>query len=265
MNDGYHLSLGLGRELWEELLAAALPVTVSEGEIDLIGATRAAVAQLGVRERLAGLLEDRGGRGFHTPLHLRERSRALWHRRRADVVRRAKDIVSVELTWKVELDRTGTKLRYGRQQVGADASVKGTCDGVVALLAHNVEIPFHIERTVGASVTIGDIRYDAGARAVIGDLRDLSIRVGENVLQELLARAAERVLQSQIGHVGPVPILRRDQVEEMVGGLGGAFRVAMGVEDLALVVTEDDLTLKVRFGFSRPQLDGAGPIKQLEG
>ena len=136
---------------------------------------------------------------------------------------------------------------------------------MVALLAHNVEIPFHIERTVGASVTIGDIRFDKGVGAVLGDLRDLSVDVGDNVLQQLLARAAERALHSQMGAVGPVPILRQDQVEEMVGGLGGAFRVAMGVEDLALVVTEDDLTLKVRFGFSRPQLDGAGSIKQLEG
>ena len=99
---------------------------------------------------------------------------------------------------------------------------------------------------------------------MIGDLRDLSVHIGEGVLQQLLAKVAERALETQLPAVGPVPILRRDQVEEMVGGLGGAFRVAMGVDELALVVTEDELTLKVRFGFARHELDGRG-VKQLEG
>jgi hypothetical protein len=264
MNDGYHLSLGLARELWEELLAAALPVTLTEGTADIVGVGRAAAKQLGVRQRLAGLLEDRGGQGFHTPLRIRERSRALWRRRRADVLRRAREVVWVEMTWKVDLDQAGTKLRYGPQRVGADAWLKGTAEGTISFLGENIEIPFHVERRVGASVTLGDIRYDQSAGAVLGDLRDLTVRIGEGALQQVLARAAERVLEGRMGAVGPVPILRREQVEEMVGGLGGAFRVTMGVEDLALVVTEDDLTLRVRFGFAPGPRETRG-IKQLEG
>ena len=40
----------------------------------------------------------------------------------------------------------------------------------------------------------------------------------------------------------------------MVGPMGGPLKMKMGVEDLDLEVTEDDLTLKVRFGFTRAQL-----------
>ena len=100
----------------------------------------------------------------------------------------------------------------------------------------------------------------ARRKSVLAEVRATLSRV-----QQLLAKVAEKALEAQLGGVGPVPILRQDQVEEMVGGLGGAFRVAMGVEDLALVVSEDDLTLKVRFGFARAQADGRGTIKQLEG
>jgi len=45
-------------------------------------------------------------------------------------------------------------------------------------------------------------------------------------------------------------------VEEMVSPAGGPLRLQMGVEDVALEVTEDNLTLKVRFGFSTKQLEG---------
>src|SRR5690606_18545984 len=99
MEDGYHLSLGLSRELWEDLLRAALPITLSEGRVDLIAAARAGVRQLGVRERIAGLLEDRAPGGFRTPLRLRERSRAVWRRQRAGLAASVKQVVRVDATW----------------------------------------------------------------------------------------------------------------------------------------------------------------------
>ena len=54
--------------------------------------------------------------------------------------------------------------------------------------------------------------------------------------------------------MNPVPILRKDQLEEMVAPAGGPLKVKMGVEDVALDISEDEMTLKVRFGFQQLQL-----------
>ena len=56
--------------------------------------------------------------------------------------------------------------------------------------------------------------------------------------------------------MNPVPILKKNQIEEMVSPAGGPLKLKMGVEDVALDISEDELTLKVRFGFSQLQLTG---------
>jgi hypothetical protein len=243
-----HLSLSLSRELWNELLRAALPVSLSGGRFDLLRNARRALLQTGMRERVAGLLEDRAPK----PMVLaRDRARALWHRRRAGVYRRMDEVVRVEGEWKVALDSLGTELRYGPQRVGADAYVRATAAGTLYLLRKNVEIPFVFEKRVGASVTLGDIRYDPGHKAVIGSLRDLEVFLGEGMLLQLLSRAAEKVLEGRVAEQQAVPILKREQVEDLVGPIGGPLKLKMGVEDLELEITEQDMTLKVRFGFSQ--------------
>lgn len=243
-----HLQLSLSRELWNELLRAALPVSLSGGRFDLLRNARRALLQTGVRERVAGLLEDRAPK----PLVLaRDRARALWQRRRAGVVRRVDEVVRVEGEWKVELDALGTELRYGPQRVGADAYLRATASGTLFLLRKNVEIPFLFEKRVGASVTLGDIRYDPGHKAVIGSLRDLEVFLGEGVLLQLLSRAAEKGLEGRLSEAVAVPILKREQVEDLVGPMGGPLKLKMGVEDLELEITEHDMTLKVRFGFTQ--------------
>ena len=40
----------------------------------------------------------------------------------------------------------------------------------------------------------------------------------------------------------------------MVKPMGGPLKMNMGVDDLMLEITGDDMTLKVRFGFSQAQL-----------
>ena len=57
--------------------------------------------------------------------------------------------------------------------------------------------------------------------------------------------------------MNPVPILRKDQLEEMVSPAGGPLRLKMGVEDVALDISDEEMTLKVRFGFQQLQLTGA--------
>ena len=168
---------------------------------------------------------------------------------------RLNELVRVEGEWRVELDDFGTELRYARQKVSADAYVKGIAEGTLYLMRENVELPFRLERRVGATVALGNIHYDPGHRAVIGNIQDLGIFIGDNAVFQLASRLAEYALEQQLPRVGPVPILRRDQVEEMVGPMGGSLKMQMGVEDLDLVITDSEMTLQIRFGFDRVQLE----------
>ncbi|MEO0600527.1 MAG: hypothetical protein AAF211_03770, partial [Myxococcota bacterium] len=201
-----HLSLSLSRDLWNELLAAALPVRIAGQSIDVTRQVRQIVGQLRVRERVRGLIEDR-----RSPQVLR-RVRELWHERRDELFDRIDEVVRIEGEWQVQLDAFGTELRYGRQRVKADAYVTGVLEGTVHVLADNVEIPFRLERRVGASVALGDIHYDADHKAVIGRLQDFTIDLSEdNVLLQTLAQGVGMLLDQQLPRAQPVTILRRGQ------------------------------------------------------
>jgi len=252
MKSGHHLALSLSGELWNELLQAALPVKLAGDEFSLRKSARQAVKQLGIRRRVAGLLED--GDPPEVVLRARDRARAVWTRRKPGLYRRVNQIIRIEGTWQVDLDHIGTEVTYGDQRVSADAYLRGVAEGTLYLLKENVELPFVIERRIGASVALGDIAYDPGHRAVIGSVQDLGVHIGDNAVFQLLARLAEYGLEQQLPRVNPVPILKRDQVEEMVGPMGGPLKMSMGVEDLELDITEDEMTLRVRFGFTRAQL-----------
>ena len=71
---------------------------------------------------------------------------------------------------------------------------------------------------------------------------------------QLLSRLAEYALEQQLPRVNPVPILKRDQVEDMVGPIGGPLKMKMGVEDLELVIDDAEMTLRIKFGFTQAQL-----------
>lgn len=252
MKNGYHLSLGIGRELWRDLLSIALPVELAEGRFDLAANVRAAVRQLQVKERVAGLLEDR--QPDDVLVRAKDRAKAAWVARRSSVYRRVNEVIRLDGTWKVELDDLGTQFRYGTQQVGADAYVKGVAEGRLVLLRENVELPFTLEKRLGVSVNLADIHYDPGQEAVIGSLQDLAVHVGDHAVLQLLGRLAEYALEQQVPRVNPVSILKKAQVDEMVGPMGGSLKMQMGVDDLELEITEEDMVLRVRFGFSQLQL-----------
>lgn len=249
----WHLTLGLSRELWNDLLKAALPVKITEGEFDATRLARQGLRQLQVRQRVAGLIEDRAPP--EQVMVITRRARDEWRKRRAGVVRRVDDLVRITGTYRVELDDVGSTLRYGHQEVGADAYVRAVLEGTIVLLRQNVEIPFTIEKRVGASVTLGEIHFERGQAAIIGSLRDVGLHLGEGTVLELLNRLGEYLIEQQLPNTNPVPILRREQVDELVGGLGGTLRMKMGVEAMDLEVTEDDLTLCVKFGFANLQLE----------
>ncbi len=249
---GPHLSLTLSRELWNELLSAALPVKLAAGDASLRRLAGGAVRQLGVRKRVSGLLEDK-----RTPQAVKrvgDRARKAWHNRRAGLIVRAEQLVRVEGSWRVELDDLGTELRYGKQRVDADAYVRGILEGTVWLMQENLEIPFVFERRLGASVALADIRYDRNRKAVVGSLKDVGLYVGDHAVLQLLARLGEAVLDQQVPRANPVTLLEREKVSEMVGPMGGALKLNMGVEEVDLRVDEDELRLEIRFGFTRAQL-----------
>jgi hypothetical protein len=251
-----HLTLSLSRELWTEMLNAALPVKLAGEAFDVARDARKLVRQLGVRERVAGLLEDR--RPPAALVRAKDRAKAVWTARKPGLYRRLNDLVHVKGTWSVHLDHLGTDLRYSKQKVSADAYVVGVAEGTVHLLRENVEFPFRLEQRLGASVAIGDIRYDPGHHAVIGSVQDLGVFIGDNALSQLLARLAELVLEQQLPRVNPVPILPRERVQDLFGPMGGALKMQLGVEDLELLIDENDLKLSVRFGFTRAQLTDRG-------
>lgn len=248
---GHHLSLSLSREMWNEILQHALPVQVAEGEFDLVENARSALRQLQVRERVVGLLEQ-GGERSGSLVRFTERARRVWRDRRPSVYGRLKDLVSVQGTWTVEVDQLGTDLKYGQQRVGADAFVKGVATGRITFLRENVVVPFRIERRIGASLSLARIRYSQEREGVIGNVEDLALHLGDNAVLQLLSRLIEYTLEQQVALAEPVKVLSREQVAGLVSPMGGALQLEMGVDDLQLDINGEDLTLRVRFGFSRP-------------
>ena len=59
LTDDYHLSLSIGKGLWDDLVGAALPLKVRDGTFDLGRVVVSGMKQIGVRQRVRGLLEDR--------------------------------------------------------------------------------------------------------------------------------------------------------------------------------------------------------------
>lgn len=254
LGDGFHLSLSIGKSLWDDLVKAALPLTVQKGEFELASLVHQGVRQLQVKEKVVALLEDRQP----PPVVDRARQRAadIWGRRRTQVYKTIRDVVSVEGDWKLEVDDQGTEFHYGHQKIGVDAHVKATVNGRARLLRSNIEFPFTLTKRLGATCHLGQIHYDQTDRAVIGMIEEPAIDLGDHAVLKLLNRAAAMVLEQQIQRFARVPILRKDQLEEMVSPAGGPLKLQMGVQDVVIEVTEENLTLKVRFGFTQLQLTG---------
>ncbi len=254
ISDGYHLKFTIGKALWNDLFAVGLPFKIGDGAFDLVQNVRAGVKRLEVREKVRGLLEDR-----QVPEVLvrgKNMARDLWGNRREQVYRLVEEVVKVQGDWRVEVDREGSDFHYSDQKFGVEAHVKVVATGKVYLLRENIEFPFVLEKRIGAEASLGDIHYDRERRALIGELQDVQVDLGENFILQLLSRGAEHLLAQQIPKVNPVPILKKDQIEEMVSPAGGPLKLKMGVEDVALDITDDEITLKIKFGFQQLQLEG---------
>jgi hypothetical protein len=260
---GPHLSLSLSREMWNEILRAALPFKLANGQFSLLGAVQGAARQLQVRERVAGLLEDR-----RAPVSLQragQRALDLWRDNRETVFGRLDELLHVEGTWRVEVDDLGTELVYGPQKVHADAWVRLVAEGKLTFLSEDLTVPFRIERRIGASLALGRIRFAPDKDAVIGNVQDLAVHIGDAAVLQILERLLESGIAQRLPSVEPVQVLRREQVEGLVGPLGGSLHVRMGVEDLQLDIEPEKMTLHVRFGFARMPESAQIPESAEEG
>ena len=253
--DGFHLKFSIGKALWTELFKVGLPYKVAEGPFDLVQNLRDGMRQLGVKEKVKGLLEDR-----QVPQVIQRGEKAardLWHARKDQVYKVMDEMVRIQGDWKVEVDREGSDFHYAAQRFGIEAHVKAVATGKLYLFRENVEIPFVLEKRIGAQAALVDIRYDKEKRGLVGDVGDVSIDLGDNFVLELLNRGAEYLAMQQIPKVSPVTILKKEQLEELVGPAGGPLKLKFSVEDVELEVDDEELTLKVRFGFaSLQQLEG---------
>lgn len=257
---GHHLSLSLSAELWHELLQSALPLPVAKGELSLAGAAREAWQRLDLERRVAGLLEDPYA---PAPLvQVSRRAREAWDRRRPELVKALNELVAVEGTWRVEIDEVGTELAYGPQKVRADAFLKGVAEGTITLLRDNISRPFRLEVRLGASMSLARVRYASDREAVIANLQDLALHLGDHAVLQLVSRFAEQLVAPRVERTPPVEILRRKQLEDLVGPMGQGLGTAMGVDDLQLDIDDDEMILRVRFGFQRgrtpPALEDRG-------
>ncbi len=257
----WHLTLSVHRELFDQVVAGVLPVKVGRGRFHVLRDVRGAVAKLEVRQRVRGLLEDR-----HPPqvvTRARERAVAAWQNRRQDVHKRIDELLHIEGEWKVQIDQDGSNLRYGHQSVGLEARVRMSAEGSAQILGEELELPFALHKFVAASLELGNIHYDRGRRAIVGEVGRPVVDLGEHALLQLASQGLEYALEKQLFRVNPVTILARDQVEGMVTPATESLKLHMGVEDMALEVTDTAITLKARFGFTQRQIDREGEPAQL--
>lgn len=249
----FHLSLAINKALWDDLVGAALPLQVVDGAFDLGRNVYQGVKQLGVREKISGLLEDKAQ--SQTVQRTRKRLHDMWEKRRPQVYKKIDELFRIEGDWTVAVDKDGTEFHYATQKIGVDAHVKATVTGRVCLLQRNIEIPFTFEKRLGASCHLGDIRFDQASNAVVGSVQDPTIDLGDHVLLRLANELAGQLIRKQTAQFTNIPLIKKEQLNEMVLPAGGPLKMNMSVEDVQIEVNEQNLQLKVRFGFSQKQLE----------
>jgi len=254
LTDDYHLSLSIGKALWDDLVGAALPLKVRDGTFDLGKVVVSGMKQIGVRQRVRGLLEDR------TPpaplVRAKDRAAQLWSDHKEDVYQVMSEMFRVEGDWSVEIDKEGTEFHYAPQKIGVDAHIKAVITGTAFLIRDSVEIPFTIEKRLGAAAHMGNIRYDKDQRAVVGDVEDPFIDLGDGMILQALSQAGAQLLSQQTERFAATPLIKKAQLEDMVAPAGGPLKLKMGIDDVRIEVSESNLQLKVRFAFEQPQLTG---------
>lgn len=248
----YHLSLSITKSLWDDIIGVALPLQVADGAFDLGKNIYNGMKQLGVKERVSYLLEDKAN--SERVNKAKQRIRGVWKRHKPQVYHNLNKLLRIEGNWEVSIDQEGTEFHYGKQKIGVDAHVKANVSGKIHLLKENVSVPFTIEKRLGASCSLGDIRFDGDKNAVVGSVQDPMLNLGEHVLLRLLSEVSGQLLQQQTNRFSDVPLIPRDALDEMVMPAGGPLKMSMSIADIGIVVDDNNLQLQVKFGFANKQL-----------
>lgn len=252
MSADFHLSLSIGKALWDDLVRAALPLQVANGALELNQLLRQGAQQLQVRKRVTALLEDKAPSDGVTKA--RKRIGKYWDRIRPQLSTVFTELVELNGDWRVEIDDKGTEFHYAPQKIGLDAHVKVVLEGKALFLKQNLELPFTLEKRIGAACHLGDIRFDKTQNAIVGSVQNPAIDLGDHALLQIANELVAKLLEQQVARFSSVPILPKAQLEEMVSPAGGPLKMSMGIDDVRIEVNSDAMTLKVTFGFSQAQI-----------
>ena len=85
----------------------------------------------------------------------------------------------------------------------------------------------------------------------------IRVRLPDGVILQALSQAGAQLLAQQTERFRATPLIKKDQLQEMVAPAGGPLKLKMGIDDVRIEVNENDLQLKVRFAFEQPQLPGS--------
>ena len=245
----YHLSLSIGKGLWNDLVGAALPMSVANGDFDLARSIYQGTKQLQVRKRVTALLENHADKpSVHK---IRSKVSEKWQKHRKQVYHSIDQMFRMEGDWTLEVDNEGTDFHYNNQKIGVDAHIKGRIVGKLFLLNNNIELPFTVEKRLGATCHLGNIHFDERKNAVVGTVQDPAIDLGEHIVLKLLNEGLGKVLIQQVDKMESISLIQKSQLNEMLTPAGP---LSMHIEDVRIEVTEEEMSLKVKFGFAQKQL-----------
>jgi hypothetical protein len=253
-DDRWHLQFSIGKALWDDLARGVLPMRVQTGPFHLSHDVYRGLQQLGVKQKVSALLEDRQAPAV--VMRARDSAAAVWKNRRSQVYTLIEELIRVEGNWEIYIDDKGTEFIYGDQRIELDAHVKAVVSGKAYFLRENVELPFAVTKRIGASAAIAEIHYDKAQRSVVGKLADPAVDLGDHFVLRLLNDGVRWLIQQNPQWLMTVPLIPKDQLDEMLAPAGGPLKLKMGVDDIRVDVDKNNVTLKVRFGFTQLQLEG---------
>lgn len=257
LSSGFHFQVAFGQHLWTDLFSNALPVQVGGAPFDLTDQTWQA---LGLLENQVGnqikLLSARTQPRLPPPVQefssrVLPRLKQEVKRRRDQLTEKAKDAVKVDGKWSLHVTREGTHFDYLPGALHVSAQIKAVADGTIHIKGNPKEYPFHLERLLRGSFTLGNVRYDRQKQSLLGTLDNLHLELGQNQVVKMGEKLIDKLLAEKVGKFNPIPMLKVDQINQSLGDALGALQMMAAIDDVAVDISDNQLVLKVNFMFKR--------------
>ena len=252
--DGYHLSLSISQSLWSDLLGEALPIQVGEGEFDLIETSRQLMDTAGeqVRGVLTGAVEKLDDAPVLGNPAIKSVGGGVFGLAKGAAkfaAGRVRDSVKVTGRWRARVSKEGSRFSYHDDGVTLDARAVFEVEGRALLFGDQFEIPFAIGKDLKATASLEDVGFSRGKRQLEGNIRKVSLSLGDSLPLRLLKTLADRLIEQQIDRFNPLPLIPGSTLEGMVMPGDGPLKLSAGIDDLHVGINEKDLTLSVKFAF----------------